>query len=1007
MNLPPVTRSVRCWSCALASASVLVVAGFAADAAPEQPPQNGRSAAQVTGDRPDQNATEPNNVNPVAKKADVASEEIIPLSPFEVSVSKEDTYDAANTNSVTGTSLSLDKVPLDAKIFNRTIMDDLGVLDVASMLANFSGLGPAILSSGNENQSGLLSGDAHDYKTVMSRGLKISNPRRDGFIRSDTSLMDTYDVESTELVMGSNSLIFGSGDAGGVVNVNSKHGLLNQQFAKFNATYDSEGSTRYTMDINAGAKQFAIRVNALKDNERYFRPVLGLRQEGLQVAPIVKPLNWLTITGEYRHVLRDNINSGNPKNEVVRAPTNLILTDGEKLDNQNARKITGLGGSELINNFITLTNQDSISGAYKRHYYIIEGQAIAVEAKASNNLYFKFVYGQDERTNFSVAPSSSVVYAPDAVGNNYTDPYGNHQWAMNTSPTGTSSQQGSRGSKLTGFYHRDLGRWGEHWLTALISMQNNTSASIPWRYYETDSNGQIIQNPNNINDAQSGRNLMPNAWITPFAEKLFNFYSWPASKIINPANGKTYKPALMRLEGAVTPTVGNPLGISGPLDPKTGSTNGNYTRTMIRERSGAVTLTSELWHGRINTMLGFRKDRADRINFSNGVVSGPIYYNSTTLGAVVNTPITGLRGYVAYATNGNPNFDAGTDIFTETLPVGKGVSKEAGLKLSMWDNRLSGNACYYNSEGMNYAADLGSTRDIVDPNGINGRHSGGSSYSYNMISDGIDLRLSMRPLKEWQITVNYSEANGSERSNVVVPIFYNDEFNTTSVNGQTVVGVQNATTGNVTALMVRSVPSNPSSAQVPLSIAMLKDPNSPYFAVLDPNSGQILNATTLGLSAAGIGTERTGLPIADHQLGFVPPSATIIVRSTGEKTSGFPENSFSIINRYQFAEGRLHGLVLGITTVYTIGFRGYMYTDAAQNKKRRMLYYPDSLENNIFAIYRFKPGRKIRASVQLNVTNLFDKQAVITLPSSTVGTIAAFTYQHEPRRVAMTTTIDF
>ena len=135
-----------------------------------------------------------------------------------------------------------------------------------------------------------------------------------------------------------------------------------------------------------------------------------------------------------------------------------------------------------------------------------------------------------------------------------------------------------------------------------------------------------------------------------------------------------------------------------------------------------------------------------------------------------------------------------------------------------------------------------------------------------------------------------------------------------------------------------SVPSNAASARIPLSIAMLKDRTSPYFATLDPDSGRILNAQALGMLTPGVGTARTGAPIAQHQLGFVPPTDVIVVREAGESTTGYAENSFSLINRFQISEGRLRGTVFGVSTVYREGVRGYNYTDAADGNKRKIFY---------------------------------------------------------------------
>jgi len=76
------------------------------------------------------------------------------------------------------------------------MMDELGGGDVFRLLSDYGGLGAMLFGGGNEDQRGMQEGDTVDYKSMTSRGLTISNPRRDGFLRSDTSLMDSLDVKS-------------------------------------------------------------------------------------------------------------------------------------------------------------------------------------------------------------------------------------------------------------------------------------------------------------------------------------------------------------------------------------------------------------------------------------------------------------------------------------------------------------------------------------------------------------------------------------------------------------------------------------------------------------------------------------------------------------------------------------------------------------------------------------------------------------------------------------------
>src|SRR5207248_388871 len=145
------------------------------------------------------------------------------------------------------------------------------------------GLGPAVINA-SEDVRGMVDGDRQDPKSMSMRGLEINNPRRDGFLRSDTTLLDTFDIERVEAIGGSNSLLFGSGDAGGVITSASKRAYLNRRpTMTVAATGDSEGSRRYTIDAQTGLKYFALRVNGVRDHTRYFKPGLKRHADGFHI----------------------------------------------------------------------------------------------------------------------------------------------------------------------------------------------------------------------------------------------------------------------------------------------------------------------------------------------------------------------------------------------------------------------------------------------------------------------------------------------------------------------------------------------------------------------------------------------------------------------------------------------------------------------------------------------------------------------------------------------------
>ena len=942
-------------------------------------------------------------------------DDLITLTPFEVKEDLSDTYDATNTNSVTGTNTSLSKTPLDAKVFNRQLMDELDVVDMTDMLSKLGGLGSAVIGAGEEVR-GDLEGDRQDPKTMTMRGLAINNPRRDGFLRSDTTLLDSFDIERVEAIGGSNSLLFGSGDAGGAITSTSKRAYINRRpTMTLTGKVDSEGSWRSTLDAQAGNRMFALRLNAAKGDTHFFRPGHRQQNAGVHVAATFQPWKRLTIRGEYRYFTRDSVFA---QAMTVRAPLSWQLPSqdpfGATIPAGTARNVDNKSSRYLVafpevaeftrNGPFDLTTVDSGIGPYHRDAYTNQIKSIVAEATLLPGLALQLRYGHDARVNDPLRATSTVAFAPGATGNNYVDPATGAvgtKWAFNTAMNAAPFWTGARGYRAALAYQKDFRRWGRHQATAFYQDMDSWVNTQPWRFYETDANGNFIQNLANITNSDSGRIAMPAVWGPLFPEQVIGGKSWPFTNFTHP-NGKTYRYTSAFYADAVPRTPGNPMGLSGPVN-AAGVTTAGGTLDDTQETSMGFSVFSEWWGGRVDTMIGYRSEEASTFRVNTGVQRGPISYDSITTGLVVDTPIKGLRVSANYSTNAKINFDTGRDIYDQVLPVGKGESKEVGLKFDLWGRRISGNLNYYISEAQNFIGALGALQNDIDPAGINGRN-GGANYIYDKTSDGINLTLSTRPLKGWEMRINFATANGSERTDVTLPQFYNDQFNTTTVSGVQVVGVRAAAGATVTPLMVPSDPRDPASAQIPLSLAMLRDQSSPYFAQLDPDSGQILNAQTLLLRTAGVGTNVTGLPITEHQLGFVSPSGgVIVVKRAGEKTVNYAERSYSVVNRYQFSEGRVRGLVLGLSSSLREKHRGYMYNDAADGGKRKMFYFPNRLLHDAYAVYRFNVTRRVRGSVQVNVANVLDANRVLYLVNGTNGTLRYAQWFNAPRKYSLTT----
>ena len=357
---------------------------------------------------------------------------------------------------------------------------------------------------------------------MSMRGLQINNPRRDGFLRSDTTLLDTFDIERVEAIGGSNSLLFGSGDAGGVVTSASKRAYLNRRpTATFSATGDSEGTRRYTFDAQAGYKYGGFRVNAVRGDTKYFRPGTQQRNEGLHLSGTLQPWKRLQIRGEWRHFTRDTIFA---QAVTVRAPATLKLPTGELVDNQNTRYLVAFPNvSELTGGAFDLTKVDSAIGPFNRDAYKNGIKSVVAEATLAEGLALQVRYGHDARINDPLRTTTTTIYAPCAPGNNYVDPATGQvgtKWAFNPSMNATPFFTGARGYRAALAYQKNLGRWGRHQASVFYQDMQSWVNQEPWRFYEADASGKVIQNAAQINTTESGRTTLPTVWMPIFPDKV-------------------------------------------------------------------------------------------------------------------------------------------------------------------------------------------------------------------------------------------------------------------------------------------------------------------------------------------------------------------------------------------------------------------------------------------------------------------------------------------------------
>jgi outer membrane receptor for ferric coprogen and ferric-rhodotorulic acid len=209
---------------------------------------------------------------------------------------------------------------------------------------------------------------------------------------------------------------------------------------------------------------------------------------------------------------------------------------------------------------------------------------------------------------------------------------------------------------------------------------------------------------------------------------------------------------------------------------------------------------------------------------------------------------------------------------------------------------------------------------------------------------------------------------------------------------------------------------------MPLTIALLSTPGSPYYTSPQPitgmitqnsNGGRVLLANNALTQQNGpIITGATGLPISQIQInpGFTPP-AEIPVTQAGERTTNNPAYSANFTTVYSFSEGMLRGLRVGGSAFVSWKNRGYYYypNGVSVGGQRELFSWPTQTRFDGIFGYDFRLRSRYSLGVQVNVRNLTNHYKVIILPNAVSGWAGpnGATFYGEPRSWEFSTTIGF
>jgi len=288
----------------LLAGSVLSVKRDAASAAfiISRDPNAHRAAPVATGDRPSRDPA-----------GGIERNETVELSPFTVTADEDVGYLAGNSLAGSRLNTRLKDTAASISVMTEEFIRDVGAYDISEALVYANNLQ---LNQDDEGAFGDSPGGNPTIElpqTYRVRGIPATVARNYFKWVNPT---DTYNLERLEDSRGPNSILFGIGSAGGVINMATKQPKLFKSATRLGGGLGSHDSWRGTIDHNQVLlkDKLAVRVNAVWNRTNSFRHYAFRESRQVDLSAKYQLTKTTSIRAEFEHGEQD---SNVPRSNVL------------------------------------------------------------------------------------------------------------------------------------------------------------------------------------------------------------------------------------------------------------------------------------------------------------------------------------------------------------------------------------------------------------------------------------------------------------------------------------------------------------------------------------------------------------------------------------------------------------------------------------------------------------------------------------------------------------------
>ena len=719
--------------------------------------------------------------------------ETVTLSPFEVRSDTDQGYTASNTLAGSRLNTELKNTPAAITVFTKEFLDDIGALNTMEALA-YS------LNAGREftDYTGLAATQQSDG-AVQSRGFVGASLGRNYFV-SRVSL-DAFNTERMDFARGPNSILYGIGGPGGIINTSTKRALIgSKNTEQVQARFGSWDDKRVTVDANRSlGKTLAVRANAAWQDRDGWRDFEYFRLKAGALASTFRPFSHteIRVEGEY-----------GDRHQVVPYPypssdfSSAWLAAGRPITpGAGAVAGTAANGSRVL-------VYDPLSGAGLMAW---NGTQQTTKGPNSPSLAQSIVF-----RDFSVLPKRSNLGGP---GNNSDNWYGTYSAFLNQEIAGLNLELAYNRTINSHLLEKaidwnQMGAFGDP--NALFPSNPLPNGTLPANAGRPNPNaGRLYVNGQAVkvyqhNDTHNWR--VTGAYELNLSKRKLGVHRFAAlasrettygindvlrEVITNPPGTANYPLDLTNANNAIFRRTYLDFSSSDPnrrgaLDPRqypiqnlSGITTG-FRRTA--DQSG-ITITetearmiagqSQLIGDRLFATWGLRRDN-QQVDTSGNATRDPVtrefsfkVARVTTSEFAGNTKTVGLVArplpWLGLVFNAADNFVPQTPTDVRGLPIGarQGKGQDIGVKLALLENRVNLTLSRYHLEEQNRAADNAAVTVSLTPaaneiwEALNqpDKVVPTNRDSVDNVGSGWELELTANPTPQWRVSFNANRAD--------------------------------------------------------------------------------------------------------------------------------------------------------------------------------------------------------------------------------------------------------